>query len=134
MATALAGTFGSVYLPSTPLAPIAELRSWSLNTTADNYDASVLGDTWREFVSGLKGWSGNMTGFYALTTDTNGQRVLYSALINNTSVVVVFQTAQGGGSFEGTVHLTSANVSAPVDNLITLDFSFVGTGSLQVID
>lgn len=132
--TALAGTFGSVYMPGTPTVPIAEIRQWSLTTTADNYDASVLGDTWREFVSGLKGWSGQLTGFYALVTDTTGQRLLYDALINNSSVVLIMQTAPGGGAFEGTAHLTQSNVSDPVDNLITIDFSFVGTGSLQVID
>ena len=42
--TALAGTFGSVWIPGTPLAPIGQIRTWSLTTTADNYDASVLGE------------------------------------------------------------------------------------------
>ncbi len=134
MALALAGTFGSVYIPGTPTVPIAELRQWDLTTTADNYDASVLGDTWREFVSGLKGWSFTLTGFYALVTDTTGQRLLYSTLINNGSIVVVFSTKAGGGSFEGTAHLTSSAVSGPVDNLITINFAGVGDGSLQVLD
>lgn len=133
-AIALAGTFGSVYIPGTPTVPIAEIRSWTCTVTADNYDASVLGDTWREFVSGLKGWSGQLTGFYALTTDTTGQRVLMNALINNLNVVLVMQTAPGGGAFEGTAHMTQSATTGPVDNLITIEFSYVGTGSLQVID
>ncbi len=131
MALALAGTFGSVYIPGTPLTPIASLRSWDMTITADNYDASVLGDTWREFVSGLKGWNGTMSGYYSLVTDPNGQGVLFNALTNNSSVVCVFQTVQGGGSLEGTVHLTQAQISDPVDNLITMNFTYVGTGSLQ---
>jgi predicted secreted protein len=131
---ALAGTYGSVYIPGTPTVPIAQLRSWALTTTKDNYDASVLGDTWREFVGGLKGWSGTLSGYYALTTDTTGQRLLYAALVNNTQVVLVLSVAAGGGSFEGTAYITQSNVSDPVDNLITIDFSFVGNGSLQVLD
>lgn len=133
-AIALAGTFGSVYIPGTPTVPIAELTTWDLTTTAGNYDASVLGDTWMEFVSGLKGWSGTLSGFYALTTDLTGQRLLYSTLINNGSVVLVMSTAPGGGSFEGTAHIVSSAVSNPVNGLITINFAFQGTGSLQVLD
>lgn len=134
MALALAGTFGSVYMPGTPTVAIAQLRQWDINVTADNYDASVLGDTWREYVSGLKGWSFTLTGFYALVTDTTGQRLLMSTLINNGSIVIVFQTKMGGGSFEGTAHLTSSAVSGPVDGLITINFAGQGDGSLQVLD
>lgn len=131
---ALAGTYGSVYIPATPTVPIAQIRSWSLSTVKDNYDSSVLGDTWREFIGGLKGWSGSLAGYYALTTDTTGQRLLYSALINNTTVVLVLSVAAGGGSFEGTANITQSDVSDPVDNLISISFNFVGTGSLQVLD
>lgn len=131
---ALAGTFGSVYIPGTPVVPVAEIRVWNLTVTAGNYDASVLGDTWMEFVSGLKGWSGTLTGFYALTTDLTGQRLLMSALVNNTSIVLQMQTAPGGGGFEGTAHVISSATSNPVDNLVTIDFAFQGTGSLQVLD
>ena len=129
-AIALAGTFGSVLLPGTPNTPIGGLRSWDLTIVADNYDASVLGDTWREYVSGLKGWSGNFVGYYALTTDT-AQSTVFTALTTNASLVVQFQTVAGGGFLEGTVHLTNGAISDPVDNLITLNFAFQGTGSLQ---
>lgn len=131
---ALAGARGSVYLPSTPTVPIAQIRQWSLNTSAGIYDASVLGANWREFVAGLNTWTGQLSGYYALTTDTTGQRLLYSALVNNNTIVIVMSVAAGGGSFEGTAFVTQSNVSDPVDNLITIDFSFTGTGSLQVLD
>lgn len=134
MAQALAGTFGSASLVGTPNAPIAELTTWGITTTAGNYDASVLGDTWSEFVSGLKGWSGSLQGFYSLTTDIAGQRVLYNALVNNLALVGYFLTVQGGGAFEGTFHVISSAVSNPVNGLITIDFQFQGTGSLQVLD
>jgi predicted secreted protein len=131
---ALAGTGGSVYIPGTPTVPVAQIRQWALTTSAGIYDASVLGDKWREFVAGLNTWTGTLTGYYALTTDLTGQRLLYAALVNNTTVVLVFSTVAGGGSFEGTAFITQSNVSDPVDNLITIDFSFTGTGSLQVLD
>ena len=48
-------------------------------------------------------------------------------------VVAVFQTAQGGGAFEGNINITQVTVSDPVDNLISMNFTFVGTGSLQSV-
>lgn len=129
---ALSGTFGSLLMPGTPYVPIGELRQWDMTADADLYDASVLGDTWRERVSGLKQWGGTAAGYYALVDDITGQRVLYNALVNNNSVVLVMQTKQGGGSFEGTAFLTQCAVSNPVDGLITINFAFTGTGSLQV--
>ena len=130
---ALAGKAGSVWLPGTPLVPIAQLRQWDLTVDAGNYDASVLGDSWRHFVQGLRGWNGTMQGYYDLENDTNGQLVLYHGLVNSQTVVCVFQTAQGGGQFEGTVNITQCSVSTPVDNLISMNFTFVGTGSLQSV-
>lgn len=131
---ALAGTFGSFSMPGTPNTPVAQLNNWSITATSGNYDASVLGDTWRNFVSGLKGWSGSLAGFYSLVSDPLGQKVLYNALVNNLTLVGVFQTVQGGGSFEGSFHVISSAVSNPVDGLITINFDFQGTGSLQVLD
>lgn len=131
---ALAGTYGSVYIPGTPTVPITQIRSWALTVAKDNYDASVLGDEWREFIGGLKGWSGTLNGYYNLVADTTGQRLLMNAIVNNLTVVLVLSTKAGGGSFEGTANITQSNVSDPVDNLISIDFSFVGHGSLQVLD
>ena len=131
--TALAGKGGTVYIPGTPVTPIADIHQWTLTVDAGNYDASVLGDSWRHFVAGLRGWNGQINGYYDITLDTNGQFVLYNNMLNSQSVVVVFQTAPGGGAFEGTVNITQMAVSDPVDGLITLDFTYVGTGSLQHI-
>lgn len=129
--TALAGKGGTVYIPGTPLTPIANVHTWSLTVDAGNYDASVLGDTWRHFIPGLRGWNGAINGYFAVTTDPTGQLVLYNAILGGTSVVLVMQTTPGGASYEGTANITQIAISDPVDNLITLDFTFVGTGSLQ---
>lgn len=129
--TALAGKGGTVYIPGTPVTPIADIHQWTLTIDAGNYDASVLGDSWRHFVPGLRGWNGTIAGYYDVTLDTNGQFALYNACLTSGTVVIVMQTAPGGGAFEGTVNITQMAITDPVDGLITLDFTFVGTGSLQ---
>lgn len=129
--TALAGKGGTVYIPGTPVVAIANINQWTLQMDAGNYDASVLGDSWRHFIPGLRGWSGQLTGYWSIITDPNGQQVLSDAFFNSSSLVIVLQTAPGGGQYEGTVNVTTMNVTDPVDGLITFDFSYVGTGSLQ---
>lgn len=129
--TALAGKGGTVYVPGTPLTPISYIHSWSLTVDAGNYDVSQLGDSWRHFIPGLRGWNGQIQGFYNVVTDTTGQAALHNAILSGTAIVLQMQTAAGGSFYEGTANITQIAISDPVDNVITLDFTFVGTGSLQ---
>jgi ABC-type nitrate/sulfonate/bicarbonate transport system substrate-binding protein len=128
---ALAGKGGSVYIPGTPTVPIAQVSDWTCQMDADNYDASVLGDSWRHFVPGLRGWQGRISGYYDFVQDTTGQFTLLTAYMNSNPVVVIMQTAPGGGQFEGTVNITQISVADSVRGLITAEFTYVGTGSLQ---
>lgn len=129
--SAFAGKGGSVYIPGTPTVPIMSVHTWSININAENYDASVLGDSWKEFVPGLRGWNGKITGYYQLVADTTGQFQLYNALLTSGAVVLQMQVQAGGGMFEGTVNITDCSISDPVNNLVSIDFTFVGNSSLQ---
>lgn len=129
--TALAGKGGTVYIPGTPTVPVANINQWTLSIDAGNYDASVLGDSWRHFVPGLRGFNGAINGYWAVGTDPTGQKVFQDNMLTSSSVVIVLQTVAGGGQYEGTVNITNMAISDPVDGLITLDFTYVGTGSLQ---
>lgn len=130
--TALAGKGGTVYIPGTPTVPVANINQWTLSIDAGNYDASVLGDSWRHFVPGLRGFNGAINGYWDMA-DLTGQLVFQTNMINSNSVVIVMQTSPlaGGGQYEGTVNITNMAISDPVDGLITIDFTYVGTGSLQ---
>lgn len=129
--TALAGKGGSVFIPGTPTVPVANIHQWTLSVDAGNYDASVLGDSWRHFIPGLRGWNGTINGYWDVDLDTTGQQQLHSALLNSNSVICVFQLNPARGQYEGTVNITTFAITDPVDGIITLDFTFVGTGSLQ---
>lgn len=131
MPTALAGKGGSVYVPGTPTTPIASIRQWDLTILRDQYVATVLGDDWRFRVIGIGDWNGTLDGYYRITEDTTGQKVLYDSLINGVSVVLQMQVAAGGGFWEGTANIDNCAISDPADNLISIRFTFVGNGSLQ---
>jgi hypothetical protein len=129
--TAISGTNGSVYLSGTPLTPLASITQWDCTVTGDNYAADVFGVTWHQFVIGIKGWSGTLTGYYDIPNDPNGQLVVWNALYESAPIVLNLQTIAGGGLLEGTAHITQAVLSVPVNNVITCNFSYVGNGSLQ---
>lgn len=129
--TALAGKGGSVYVPGTPTVPVANVNQWTLTVDAGNYDASVLGDSWRHFIPGLRGWNGTINGYWDVDLDTTGQQQLHNALLNSNQVVLVLQCSPARGQYEGTVNITQFAITDGVDALITLDFTYVGSGSLQ---
>jgi len=133
LATGFAGKGGSLYVPGTPNVPVASITNWSLSISADNYESTVLGDNWKQYIPGLRGWSGKATGFYNIVNDPTGQQALYNALLNGNSIAIQMQTGAvaGSGMWEGLTNITAVDVSDPVNNIVTIDFTFVGTGSLQ---
>ena len=54
---------------------IAEIRSYSVEETADTVEDTSMGDAYRTFKTTLKGWSGSVDVFWD-ETDTNGQVAL----------------------------------------------------------
>lgn len=118
-------------MPGTPNTAIASITDWSCQLDAENYECTSLGMDWRTYIPGLRGWQGRVTGFYNLVTDTTGQLQLFNALVGGNSVALQMQTAAGGGYFEGTANITQCSVADSVKALITIDFNYVGNGSLQ---
>lgn len=133
MATGFAGRGGSIFVPGTPNVPIASITTWSLNIAADNYESTVLGDFWKQYIPGLRGWSGKCTGFYNIVNDPTGQQALYNALLGGNSIALQMQTGAvaGSGMWEGLANITAVDVADPVNNVVSIDFTFVGNGSLQ---
>lgn len=129
--TALAGTGGSVFIPGTPDTPITYIHQWDLTVEAGLYDVSQLGDYWRHHITGLRQWSGRIQGFYNVVPDTTGQLLLYNACLSSGAVVLQMQTNPGGSFFDGLAYIHQMAISDPVDNVITVDFTFTGTGTLQ---
>ena len=130
---AYSGNKGSVIIPGTPNAPIGEITTWQIQVDRENYDQSVLGDDWKRYVLGMAGWTGSLTGFYAIVSDPTGQEVVYNNLFVGNTMVCVFVAGNSGGQFEGTVDVTQMTVGNPHNNLISIAFNFTGNGSMQHI-
>lgn len=108
--------------------PVAEVRNYSIEESADTIEDSAMGDTSRTFKVGLKSFSGSADVFFD-DTDSSGQ----GALTVGSSVTISFQmegNTTGDHKLSGTALVTSRSISASFDGMVEASISFTGTGAL----
>jgi len=124
---ALAGKGGSVYIDTYK---VAEISTWSLDLGADDIDiTSFDSNGWKEFLAGLKEWSGSFEGNFD-PTDTNGQVALINAWVNGESVNLELRI-DDTKKFSGTAFV-KPSIETPVDDKISFSCDFQGSGQLVI--
>jgi predicted secreted protein len=111
---------------------IAEIRSYSLEETADTVEDTAMGDTYRTHKTTLKSWSGSIDVFWD-ETDTNGQ----VAMTVGSEITANFypEGASAGTSekyFTGTAIVTGKTVTASFDGMVESTITLQGTGALTL--
>lgn len=109
---------------------IAEITGWSLSTTANTINDTLMADTWDTYQVGTLGWSGSLTGFWD-ETDTNGQ----VAFQEGDSVTLnLYAEGDGAGDtyFTGAVIVTGVEYGSGVNGMVTWSASFQGSGALSI--
>ena len=106
----------------------AEIRSFTLDTSAEVLEDTTLGDTSRTYQIGKKGATVSVECWWD-ETDTNGQIAMAEG-----SQVVLNLYPEGADSgdyyFSGTYIITGSSVSVPTDGIIEATFSATMTGAL----
>jgi predicted secreted protein len=111
---------------------IAEIRSYSVEETADTVEDTSMGDSYRTFKTTLKSWSGSVDVFWD-ETDTNGQ----VALVVGAEVTANFfpEGATAGQSekyYSGTAIVTGRTVTGSFDGMVESTITLQGTGALTL--
>jgi hypothetical protein len=110
---------------------MAEVRSFTVNQTAETIDDTVMGDAWRSHLTGLKTWDGTVECMWD-DTDTNGQE----ALTIGTSVSLTLcpeGDTTGDYTLSGTATVTGVTQTQSYDNtVVTRSFTFQGSGALTI--
>ena len=111
---------------------IAEIRSYSVEETADTVEDTSMGDAYRTFKTTLKGWSGSVDVFWD-ETDTNGQ----VAMVVGTEVTANFfpEGASAGVTekyYSGTAIVTGRTVTGSFDGMVESTITLQGTGALTL--
>ena len=106
---------------------VAEIRSWSLESTADTIEDSLMGDSARTYQVGLASWSASVDCYW--DDDDTAQTAILSA---GASVTLKFypEGTSAGTYYHGTALVTSVSTSSSFDGLVEVSFSATGTGSL----
>lgn len=108
---------------------IAEIRSYSIEETADTTEDTTMGDSYRTHKTTLKSWSGTVDVFWD-ETDTTGQ----GALTVGSEVTANFYpegSTSGDSYMTGTAIVTGKTVSASFDGMVESTVTLQGTGSLS---
>lgn len=107
---------------------IAEIRSYSVEETADTTEDTTMGDSYRTHKTTLKSWSGSVDVFWD-ETDTNGQ----GALVVGAEVTANFYpegSTTGDAYMTGTAIVTNKAISAAFDGMVEATITLQGTGAL----
>jgi len=124
---AIAGYGGAVKLGANK---IAEISNWSLDLGADDIEiTSFDSQGWKEYLAGLKEWSGSMEGNLK-TDDTNGQKAILNAWINGETLEFTFEVSSGV-SFQGEAFV-KPSIEVPVDDKASFSCDITGTGALTL--
>jgi len=120
------GSEGTIKVSTTT---VGELRSYSLEQTADTIEDTSLGDTTRTYKAGLKGWSGSASLFF---DETDAGQLL---LVLGTSIALkVYPEGASSGDkyYYGDAIITGSNVSASFDGMVEAEVTFTGTGAITL--
>tara|TARA_R110000796_G_scaffold37353_2_gene94358 strand:+ start:4773 stop:5165 length:393 start_codon:yes stop_codon:yes gene_type:complete len=109
-------------------AAVAELRSFSIEETADTVEDTVMTDTARSFKATLTSFSGSADVYWD-ETDTAGQ----VALSVGSEVTVGFYpegVASASTYYEGSAIVTGVSRSSSFDGMVEASISLQGNGAL----
>lgn len=122
---ALVGYSGAVKIGANT---VALMDTWELSPTANIYDITSFGDTWKTKLGGLKDWTAKVSGKYDFT-DTNGQEALWTAFLAGTTVSVELDV-DGTHHFTGSAFVKTPPIKVGVDATISVEFDLEGSGAL----
>lgn len=107
---------------------VAEIRSFSIEESADTLEDTSMGDTARTYLSSLTSWSGSVDVFWD-ETDTNGQGAL--TIGSEVTLNVYPEGAVSGDTYyTGSAIVTGSSVSSSFDGMVEASISVQGNGAL----
>ena len=107
---------------------VLEIRSYSIEETADTAEDTSMGDAYRTFKTTLKAWTGSIDVFWD-ELDTTGQ----GALIVGSEVAVRFMpegTTAGDIYLFGQAIVTGKTITGSFDGMVESTITVQGTGAL----
>ena len=108
---------------------VAEVRSYSIDETADTIESTSMGDSAKTFESSLTSFSGSVECFW---DETDTAQVAMS--IGSTITLNLYPEGADSGDtyYSGSAIVTGKTVSGTHDGLVEASISFQGSGALTI--
>ena len=108
---------------------VAEVRSYTINLTADTLEDTTMGDSARTYLPSLTSWNASVEAFWD-ETDTTGQGTF---VVGSTVTLNVYPegSTSGDNYYSGTAIITGVTVTGSFDGMVEASFSLQGTGALS---
>ena len=118
------GSEGTIKIGSDTL---GELRSYSLESTAETIEDTAMGDSARSYKVGLTAFTGTASVFFDETDTAQGN---LDAGASITLEVYPEGAASGDTYYSGTAIVTGRTINASFDGMVEMEISFTGSGGL----
>ena len=124
-----AGHTGSIKAVTTggTAAAVAEVKDWSLETTANLADDTVLGDAWTSQKLTTKSWTTTVNCIWD-NADAAQEDFEEGAIVD--VELYPYGDTSGNTKWEGTGIVASVSKSAAADGLVEASFNITGTGPM----
>ena len=121
---------GSEGLVKVGTATVAEVKSYSIDETADTIESTSMGDSAKTFESSLTSFSGSVECYFD-ETDSTGQSAMS---IGSTITLNLYPEGDSSGDtyYSGSAIVTGKTVSGSHDGLVEASISFQGSGALTI--
>ena len=120
------GSEGTIKIGSDTL---GELRSFTLESTAETIEDTSMGDTSRTYKVGLKTFTGTASVFF---DETDTAQTALTAGAEITLNVYPEGATTGDTYYSGTAIVTGKTINSSFDGMVEAELSFQGTGALTV--
>jgi hypothetical protein len=108
---------------------ISEIRSFSIEESADTLEDTTMGDTARTYKSSLTTYTGTIDVLWD-ETDTNGQNALTIGASVTLNLYPEGDTS-GDTYYTGTAIVTGRTINSSFDGLVEMSISVQGSGALS---
>jgi len=108
---------------------VAKVSNWSVSSAVDPLETTVLTDSDRSFVPGIRSISGSATIFYYDDAAVPLlQRIIKTAVVSEADVLVI-KLGWGSKFIQGSCVITSAELSCAVGEVMQASIQFQFTGA-----
>ena len=108
---------------------VGELRSFSLESTAETIEDTSMGDTNRSYKVGLKTFTGTASVYF---DETDAGQILLVAGAEITLNVYPEGATSGDTFYTGSAIVTGKTINSSFDGMVEAEISFQGSGALTI--